>query len=257
MFQRAIELDEGYAPAWSGLAMVHATLYEWFGSSEADLAGAERASRKSLELAPDLAEAHVARGCALSLSGRYDEAAKAFESAIRLNPNLFDAYYYFARTSFARGEIEHSADLFRRAADVRQEDFQSPMLLSQSLRMIGKAEWKEAGREGIRRAERTLALNPRDGRALSLGSGALFHDGQVTRAFEWSRRALELHPDDMSAIISAGCLHAKAGQKEQALQFFARLFERGWGKRDWVEHDPDYDILRDDPRFQALLSRLK
>jgi hypothetical protein len=31
----------------------------------------------------------------------------------------------------------------------------------------------------------------------------------------------------------------------------------GWGKRDWVEQDPDYDSLRDDLRFQQLLARLK
>ncbi len=30
----------------------------------------------------------------------------------------------------------------------------------------------------------------------------------------------------------------------------------GLGKRDWVEHDPDLDSLRDDPRFQVLLARL-
>jgi hypothetical protein len=29
------------------------------------------------------------------------------------------------------------------------------------------------------------------------------------------------------------------------------------GKGDWIEHDTDYDILRDDPRFQRLLARLK
>ena len=36
-----------------------------------------------------------------------------------------------------------------------------------------------------------------------------------------------------------------------------RVLGRGWGKRDWIEHDPDYDILRDDPRFKRLLARLK
>jgi len=36
-----------------------------------------------------------------------------------------------------------------------------------------------------------------------------------------------------------------------------RVTVRGWGKRDWVEHDPDYDSLRDDPRFQRLLAKLK
>jgi adenylate cyclase len=238
--------------------MVHATLYEWFGAGKDDLGRAERASQQALTLAPDLAEAHVARGFVLSLSGRYDEAAQEFEDAIRVNPHLFDAFYYFARASFARGDIQRSADLFRRAADVRQEDFQSPMLLSQSLRMLGRLEESTAaGREGIRRAERVLVLNPLDGRALSLGSGALFHDGQTARAAEWSRRSLELYPDDLSALTNAACLHAKAGQKEEALEVLERLFARGWGKRDWIEQDPDYDILRDDPRFKKLLGRLK
>jgi adenylate cyclase len=258
MFARAIGLDAGYAPAFAGLATVHATMYEWFGAQADDLMAAERASERALELAPAMAEAHVAHGCALALSRRYDEAERAFEQAIRINPNLFDAYYYSARTNFARGDIAGSAARFRKAADVRQDDFQSPLLLSQSLRMLGRLEdAAQATKEGIRRAEHVLALNPLDGRALSLGSSALFHDGKTSRALEWSRRSLELYPDDMSTLVNAACLHAKLGKKEEALELLERVFARGWGKRDWVEHDPDYDILRDDPRFLRLLARLK
>src|SRR6266478_2948129 len=62
MFEHAIELDAGYGPAFAGLAMVHATLYEWYGAKEDDLVQAERASQKALQLAPGLADAHVARG---------------------------------------------------------------------------------------------------------------------------------------------------------------------------------------------------
>ena len=124
--------------------------------------------------------------------------------------------------------------------------------------MIGRThEAEAAGREGIRRAEHMLALNPLDGRALSLGSGALCEDGQTERAIEWAQRALELYPDDMGALLCAACLHSKLGQKEEALALLERVFSKGWGKRDWVEHDPDYDILRDDPRFKKLLARLK
>jgi adenylate cyclase len=238
--------------------MVHATLYEWFGARENDLVKTERASLRALELAPALAEAHVARGFALSLSGKYVEATREFDEAIGLNPKLWDAYYYFARASFASGDIARSAELFRRAADVRPEDFQSPILLAQSLRMIGRPdESNEAGREGILRAEHILALNPLEGRALSLGSLALFDDGQLDRAIEWSRRSLELDADDMSALFNAACLHSRAGQKEEAMEVLERVFARGWGKRDWIEHDPDYDILRDDPRFKRLLAKLK
>ena len=258
MFERAIEQDPAYGPAFAGLAIVHATLYEWFGAKGDDLKEAEGASRRALEVAPQLAEAHIARGCALSLSRSYDEAATEFERAIELNPNLFNAYYYFARACFARGDVERSAELFAKAAETRQEDFQSPLLLSQSLRMLGRIqEAQRALREGIHRAEHSLILNPLDGRALSLGSCALFADGQKARAMEWSQRSLELHPDDMSTLVNAACVHAKSGQKEEALVLIERVFARGWGKREWVEHDPSFNSLRDDPRFQKLLANLK
>lgn len=258
MFERAIELDPKYAPAWAGLAMVHGTLYEWFGASQDDLDRAEHASRQALDVASDFAEAHVARGFVLSLLRRYEEAAHEFEEAGRINPNAFDAYYYHARASFASGDIERSADLFAKAAEVRQEDFQSALLLGQSLEFLGRpAQAKKARAEGLRRAERVLALNPRDARALSLGSGMLFSDGQRERAIEWSRRSLELYPRDLSTLVNAASLHAKMGQKEEAFGFLERVCELGWGKRDWIEHDRDYDRMRDDPRFERIMARFK
>ncbi len=238
--------------------MAHAALHEWFGADDADRAAAQEASERGLTLAPSLADGHVARGCALALSRRYEEAARAFETAIALNTNLFEAYYYYARTSFAAGEIARSAELFRKAAAVRREDFQSALLASQSLRMIERRDQaRELRLEGIRRAERALELNPTDARALSLLPGYLLEEGQAERAQECSERALTLFPDDMSALINGACLYARLGQKDRALDLLERAFTRHWGHRDWIENDRDYDSLRDDPRFQRLLARLK
>jgi adenylate cyclase len=258
MFARAIQLDAAYAPAYAGLATAHATLYEWFGADAEDLAKAEQAGQRAGALAPGLAEAHVARGFVLTLSGRYDEAALEFEEAIRINPNLFDAYYYFARAAFAKRNLELSATLFGQAARVRVEDFPSVALQAQSLEWLGRHEEAvQANRESIRRAERNIELNPRDIRTLSLGSGALYRDGQHARAIEWSQRALELNPEDLSAILNAVCLHANLGDKEQAISLLERAITLGWGHREWIENDRDYDSLRDDPRFKKLMTRLK
>ncbi|HKW01344.1 MAG TPA: protein kinase [Vicinamibacterales bacterium] len=258
MFERAIEIDPNYAPAWAGLADTYSWFFEWWGSREADLEAADRASLRALELAPDLAESHASRGFVLSARREYDAAAREFEEASRLSSNLFEAYYLYGRTAFAAGRIEQSVELFGKAGDVRREDFQTLALMAQSLDMLGRHEEAViATREGIRRAERQLDLDPNDARALSMGAGMLLRDGQGDRARQWSQRSLEMHPDDQGVLVNAVCFHALTGQKDAAIDLLQKTFARGYGKRDWIMHDPDYDSLRDDPRFQALVAKLK
>jgi adenylate cyclase len=257
MFRAAIELDAEYAPAWAGLATVHAQLYEWWGSDPEDLREADRASKIAMQLNPELADAHVARGFARSLRRDYDGAEKHFEAATRINPQLYDAWYLWGRSAFARGQVGKSAELFGKAAAARPDDFQSCHLHGQSLRFVGRMEEGLAvNQESLRRAQRILALNPRDVRVLSLGAGSWQAAGDFERACEWSARALEIDPTDMGAIINGSLLYAKAGMKDEALALLERALGLGWGKRDWIEQDTDYDSLRDDPRFQAMLARL-
>ena len=258
MFQRAIELDPDYALAYTGLADAQSWLYEWEGADPADLEAAEQNSQRALWLAPNLSESHSARGFVLALGKNYNEAEQEFKEAIRLNANNFDAYYYYARACFARGQIRESAEWFKKAADVRREDFQSPLLLAQSLHMLGEEEVSRlALAEGINRARKQLQLNPTDRRALSLTAGNLWDSGAREEGLEWINKALRLYPEDVGVLVNAACLFAKAGDKEKALVLLEKVFGKGAGKKDWIERDPDYDSLRNEPRFQALLNKLK
>jgi tetratricopeptide (TPR) repeat protein len=106
MFLRAIEIDPEYALAYAGVADCCSSLYTWFEADEANREQAEAASRKALELNPELAEAHSARGLALTIGKRYDEARVEFEAAIKLNPKLFEAHYFYGRALFLQGKLE-------------------------------------------------------------------------------------------------------------------------------------------------------
>jgi non-specific serine/threonine protein kinase len=256
-FRRAIEIDPGYAPAYAGLAQVYGWSVEWLGGGEPAREAADRASQRALELGPELSESHVARGAVLAMNRDYPAADREFEWAIRLNPNSFDAHYHYARSCFQSGRLAESVELFRRASELRLEDFQSPILMDVPLRRLGRLEEASAARrEGIRRAERQLELEPGNCRALILGAGVLINEGQRERALDWAARALQGAPDEPNVIVNAACMYALAGMKEEALDCLGRTIGRGIGKRDWIENDPDYDCLRDDPRFQEMLAKL-
>ncbi|HSR17289.1 MAG TPA: tetratricopeptide repeat protein, partial [Ignavibacteriaceae bacterium] len=257
MFEKALEADSEYALAYAGLADTYSWLYEWEGGNNSDLSAAERNSLKALSLAPNFSESHSSRAYVFSLGKRYNEAEQEFKEAIRLNSNSFDAYYLYGRASFSQGQIEKSAELLLKASEVRKEDFQSLLLAAQSLRILGKDEKQEILREGINRARKQLELNPNDGRVLSLGSSSLFEIGEREEAFAWINRALKLYPEDAKVLLNGVCLYAKDGNKEKALDILELAVGKGFGKRDWIEHDPDYDSIRNEPRFQTLLSKLK
>ena len=43
------------------------------------------------------------------------------------------------------------------------------------------------------------------------------------------------------------------GDADGAIEALARSMRYGSGNREWIGHDPDFDGLRADPRFQRLL----
>jgi len=256
-FQRAIEIDSGYAPAFAGLAQVYMWHAEWLGRGAEAREAADRASRRALELGPELAESHVARGAFLASQHDYAGSELAYQEALRRNPRSFEAHYLYARTCVQAGKFERAVELFRRGAELRPEDFQCLAIAEVPLTRLGRTEEAaETRREALRRIERHLELDPRDPRALILGAVELIGEGRKEQAFAWAAQALEVAPEDPATLINAGCVYIRAGMKEEALACLEKSFGRGFGKRDWVENDPDYDAIRDDPRFQALVAKL-
>ena len=257
MFKKSIEIDDQYALGYAGLADAHAWLFEWEGGKLTDLQQAQENSLMAVSLAPNLAEAHASKGYAFSLAKKYAEADLEFNEAIRLNSSCFHAYYFYGRSGFARGDIELSAEMFRKAADVRKEDYQSLCLLFMSLTMLKRDNVIATGQEGIERARKQLVLNPNDVRALSLGSTILCDIGEIPESYEWIERALVLAPEDSGVLFNGACLYAKTGMKDKALDLLETAMKRGSGNKIWILQDPDYDALREELRFIALMEKIE
>jgi adenylate cyclase len=255
LYRRAIAMDPDYALAFAGLADCSChRFFEHAGGDEA-LAQAESASRRALKLDPDLAEAHASRGLALSYQGRFDEASAEFERAMELDSALYEGAWYYARSLQAQGRLDLAVTFYERAGELRVDDYQAPIFAASAYRSLGReAEGAAATKRGIAAAERALALNPGDSRALYLGAMELHVLGDTARADDWARRAVQSDPTNPLMLYNIGCLYAVAGKPGLALDHLERAMELGMRNRDWLMTDPDLSSLREDPRFTALLS---
>jgi TolB-like protein/Flp pilus assembly protein TadD len=256
LFNMALMLDHGYARAYAGVAECCTFLFMYGYGDDADLEQADLASRRALEFAPDLAEAHVARGQVLFLRNDYGAADEAFETAIRLNPRLYEAYYFYARSNFVRGNLESAAKLLGHAARIDPDDYQAPLLVAQIYDSQERPEQAIASRRrGIEAVERRLQQSPEETRALYMGANALVCLGESEKGVRWAERALDLEPDEPMLLYNVGCVFSLAGETDRALECVEKSVRGGLAYVDWLRQDSNFDPLRDHPRFQALLER--
>ena len=258
MFSSAIQKDPGYALAYAGLADCYSYLCLYFGGRGGHREKAQEASHKALELDPNLAEAHASRGLALSLSKKYADAEREFETATLLNPMLFEAYYFYARTCFAQGKFEKAIEMYHRAGEVNPEDYQAASLEAFTYRTMKRMdEAKGIYRRSLEAIEKHLELNPNDSRAIFLGATALIDLGQKERALHWVQRAEAIDPDDSYLTYGMACFYSRIGDADEAIRYLEKALEVGFAHKEWIEHDSDFDPIRDDPRFKALVDGMR
>jgi len=253
MFRQAIEIDDKFALAWAAYADCHSFLVMYADPNPAYRDTARDASQRALELAPELAEPHASCGLAHLVNDEFEQAEAEFKKAIKRNPRLFEAYYYYARTRFHQGDLEMAADLFRKAAEMDPADYQSRCLRVQILRGTGReVEAAEEAREAVEVVLRNLEWNPDDARALHLGAGPLVAMGDLERARNWLHRAIEIDPDDPVLLYNVACNLATMNEPDAALDYLEKVVRSKAVSSAWVRNDADLASLRTLPRYRQL-----
>jgi adenylate cyclase len=100
--------------------------------------------------------------------------------------------------------------------------------------------------------EERLALNPADARASNLLAATYANFGDVEKAMDYAERSLAIDPDDAMLLYNVACTYALLGKKDDAISCLERAVDKGFGHKEWLEHDPDLIPLRDDARFQTI-----
>jgi Flp pilus assembly protein TadD len=99
-----------------------------------------------------------------------------------------------------------------------------------------------------------MDLNPDDPRAATIRAMALCRLGSRDEGLRWAERALAIDPRDAGVRYNVACLYALEGAADKALQALEEVVRAGFGNKAWFRRDPDLASLRGDPRFQALVA---
>jgi adenylate cyclase len=258
MFLRSVSIDPKFALAHAGVAAAIADDLFWRQAKDpGEIAEALAAVRRAEELQPGLVEVMVARGSLLSAKGRNAEASAAFDAAIQRAPSYPDAYYWYARHAFAAGEHAKAAGLFERTIELEPTNYTAWGLRGSCLNAMGEIERGRAAHvRSLELIDRQLEMYPDDIRAIHFGASANAVIGRRERAFELIQRAMTLQPDSPPTLYNVACAYARLGDTDKALDLLERWRDTGAGG-SWIVKDPDFDGLRDEPRFRAVLEHLQ
>ena len=282
LFREAIAADPSYAPPYAGVADAYLGLWRRaVVSTEEARAQVAPAVQKAVELDPELAQAHAARGQFLGeLELEYEEAERAFRRAIELNPGDADAYGGLALLLLNLDRLAESRSHLERAVEL------DPLSRRWRANLAFVYAFEREPEEAEAQARRLLELEPEFSYGHYILAFALSEQGEHQAAIETMERAVALEPEDLATLIGLGYVHAAAGNRQRALELIAENEKRGGSLKEialvygalgeidrafeyldrayeidpaelgLIASDPSADPLRDDPRFDALLEKL-
>ncbi|HEV7991070.1 MAG TPA: protein kinase, partial [Gemmatimonadaceae bacterium] len=186
-FQRAVARDSTYARAWAGLSEAAALLPVYYDTTEADdvlLARADRAAHRAVALDSTLPEAQMALARSYSAQFRFNDALRAVDRALALDPNATLAHTLKYEILTALGRVAAADTASRRAVEL----------------------------DGLS----ALAVNNR--------AVWFMTSGQADSAVHYSERANQISPGEVQWQRTLGMLYARAGRYEDGVRQCAASF---------------------------------
>lgn len=168
---------------------------------------------------PRQAEFHNALGGAFAAARRLDEAVASYQSAIELKPGYAPALNNLGNVFQEQGNTEAAVDAYRRALAARPDYVHALNNLGTALRALGDLQAAESC------FQRVVELAPHFAQAHT-NLALLRIECDPDAALEHARKAVEISPDDATAVCVLGKIYRTQGQLGEAASAFRRALER-------------------------------
>ena len=241
--EKAIQLDDQSAEGHTSLATFK-LFYEY------DWAGAEREYRRAFALNPNYAFAHDQFGLGLAFQGRFDEAIAEGRRAAELDP-LSPQIPLDNSIAFAwKGQYQAAKELTRRAAELDPTFFFSPW----------EDGWidLQAGnvKDAIPQFQKARAMeSPAFVSAwLAYAYGA---SGDRARALAEVEHLKRVSLRGSVTAFNLALVSLGSGDHARALNCLEQAYAADTQWLGWLRNDRIFDPLRSEPRFVALLKKLR
>ncbi len=285
-FEKALQADDQYAKAYTGIADSYSTLalLELTSPREA-YPKAKEAVGRALMLDPQLAEAHTSLGL---IRFQYDwdwtGAEEEFREGIRINPSYAPAHHFLADHLKAMGRFDEALEEIAKAQEL------DPLNLAINTGAGHVLYLSRQYDKAIDQYKKAVELDPNFTLTHIWFGRPYLEKGMYSEAITELETAVRLSEEGTLALAMLGHGHASAGNKEEAMKVLDKLVERsktryvpsywiavvynGFRDRDqvikwlrkayeersswlvWCNVEPRFDWLRSDPEYVSLIESM-
>jgi non-specific serine/threonine protein kinase len=238
---RALEIDEKLAEAHASLGRV-SSVYEW------DWDAAEKSYLRAIEINPNCLNAHSWLAKVYVLRHQYDLAIEESRIAQRLDPlspqaevSLCAAYFYARR-------YDEAIEKYRKATQMHP-DF-VPAIFGLGMCLAEKGEFAEA----IALQEKAVELSKNHPLIEGFLAGTYAYSGNTKKALDLIEKFKAAAGKSLSYTIAS--VYARLNEKEEAFSYLEKSFSLRDRSLSGISIEPEFDNLRGEPRFQAMLRRV-
>jgi DNA-binding winged helix-turn-helix (wHTH) protein/TolB-like protein/Tfp pilus assembly protein PilF len=236
---KALSLEPGLSEAYSALC-INRMFYE------RNVAGAEDVCKQAVDLDPNSATAHAVYAIFLSTRARHDEARAEIRTAMELEPGSYFPRRWHANFLYWAGRYDEAIVEVKGLIKVNPDDISRHRWLMWSYENQGKYPEAFEALSGL------LVAYQKDEAAVQRFKSVFETSG-------WRGVLIELEKEEGLRFNSyrRAAMNSQIGNRDKAFE----LLEDAYASRLWemafLQVDPAFDPIRDDPRYAELVKRLE